>query len=136
MDGNGEEVQHTDPCHELQSYLSSLWELWCNLSEIAVIKWWKDHGIVYPTLARMAQDFLVIPGSSTVSEHQFSSAQHIGTDFQNRLSPCMFEAVQVLKGGYKSGVLTANTEVLALAKELDCPVEQLLHESNDMVPAS
>ena len=47
----------------------------------------------------------------------------------------MFEAVQVLKGGYKSGVLTAN-KVLALAKEFDCPVEQLLHESNDMVPAS
>ena len=84
----------------------------------------------------MAQDFLAIPGSSTASEHQFSSAQHIGTDFWNHLLPCMFEAVQVLNSGYKSGILTANIEVLALAKELDCPVEELLCESNDRVLAS
>ena len=133
---DGEEVQYTDPCHELQTYLSSLWESWCALPEIAVFKWWKDHGTVYPTLSRMARDFLAIPGSSTASECQFSSARHIGTDFQNCLLPCMFEAVQVLKGGYKSGVLTANIEVLALAKELDCPVEELLCESNDRVPVS
>ena len=136
MDSDGEEVQHTDPCHELQSYLSLPQESWHNLSEIAVIKWWKDHGIVYPTLARMAQDFLTIPGSSTASEHQFSSAQNIGTDFWNCPSLCMFEAMQVLKGGYNSGILTTNIEVLALAKELDCPVEELLCESNDRVLAS
>ena len=68
------EAQHTDPHHELQAYLASPWEPWRNLSEIAVIKWWKEHSIVYPTLARMARDFLAIPGSSTASEHQFSSA--------------------------------------------------------------
>ena len=136
MDSDGEEVQHTDPRHELQTYLSSSWESWRALPEITDFKWWKDHGTVYPTLSRMARDFLAIPGSSTASERQFSSARHIGTDFWNRLSLCMFEAVQVLKGGYKSGVLTANIEVLALAKELDCPVEELLCESKDRVPAS
>ena len=57
-----------------------------------------------------------------------SSAQHIGTDFWNCLSLCMFEAMQVLKGGYKGGILTANLKGLALAKELNCPVEELLCE--------
>ena len=74
MDSDGEEVQHTDPRHELQTYLSSPRESWRALPEIAVFKWWKDHGAVYPTLLRMAQDFLTIPGSSTASERQFSSA--------------------------------------------------------------
>ena len=48
----------------------------------------------------------------------------------------MFEAVQVLKGVYKGGIMSANLEVLALAKELDCPVEEVICESNDRVPAS
>jgi len=45
--------------------------------------------------------------------------------------------MQVLKGGYKGLVLcSANLEVLALAKELDCLVEEVICESNDRVPAS
>jgi hypothetical protein len=39
---------------------------------------------------------------------------HIGTDFRNRLLPCMFEAVQILKGGYKAGTISAAAEVEAL----------------------
>jgi hAT family C-terminal dimerisation region len=78
----------------------------------------------------MARDFLAIPGSSTASECQFSSAQHISTDFRNRLSPIMFKAVQMLKGGYKAGIISAHLEILALAKKLDCIVDKLLFDSN------
>ena len=47
-----EEAQHTDPHHELQTYLTSLLEPLCNLPDIVVLKWWKDHSILYPTLVR------------------------------------------------------------------------------------
>jgi hAT family C-terminal dimerisation region len=76
-----QEAQDTDPFRELKGYLMSPLEPFRSLPNAAVIQWWKDHSIVYPTLTRMARDFLAIPGSSTASEHQFSSARHIGTDF-------------------------------------------------------
>jgi len=69
-----EEAQDTDPSRKLQAYLTSPLEPFRTLLDITVIKWWKDHSIIYPTLARMAQDFLAIPGSSMASERQFSSA--------------------------------------------------------------
>jgi hypothetical protein len=119
------EAQDPDPCRELHAYLTSPLEPFPSLPDATVIKWWKDHSVIYPTLARMARDFLAIPGSSTASERQFSSARHIGTDFQNRLSLTMFKAMQMLKGGYKAGMISAHLEILALAKELDCAVDEL-----------
>jgi hAT family C-terminal dimerisation region len=68
-----EEAQDADPYHELQAYLTSPLEPFKSLPETRVMKWWKDHSVVYPTLVRMAQDFLAVPGSSMASEHQFSS---------------------------------------------------------------
>ena len=47
-------------------------------------------------------------------ERAFLSMCHIGTDFHNRLSPRMFEAVQILKGGYKAGTILTAAEVEAL----------------------
>jgi hypothetical protein len=126
-----EEAQCTGPQHELQTYLSLSLEPHNSLKDPAVIKWWKDHEIVYPTLARMARDFHTVPASSAASERQFSSARHIGTDFRNCLSPTMFEAVQVLKGGYKAGILSVHLEVLALAKDLECPLDELLGDGNN-----
>jgi hypothetical protein len=120
-----EEAQDADPLRELQGYLTSPLEPFRTLTDTAVIKWWGDHSIVYPTLARMARDFLAIPGSSTASERQFSSARHIGTDFRNRLSPIMFKAVQTLKGGYKSSIISAHLEVSVLSKDLDCTIDKL-----------
>jgi hAT family C-terminal dimerisation region len=76
-----QEAQDTDLFCELQGYLTLPLEPFHSLPDAAVIQWWKDHSIIYPTLTRMAQDFLSIPGSSTASECQFSSAQHIGTNF-------------------------------------------------------
>jgi len=45
----------------------------------------------------------------------------------------IFEAVQVLKGGCKDGMISAHLEVLALAKELDFPIEEAMHDGDDMV---
>lgn len=87
---------------------------------------------MYPTLAKMARDYLAICGSSTPSERQFSSARHIGTDHRNRLTPTMFEAIQLLKGGYKAGITSAHLEAKALAKELDCDIDKLVLDSVDV----
>ena len=43
----------------------------------------------------------------------------------------MFEAIQVLKGGYKAGVVSAHLEASALAKELDCAVDEVILGCND-----
>lgn len=123
-----EEAGVKDPFRELKAYLESPLKPFCSLANTAIIKWWGDHYTIYPTLSRMARDFLAIPGSSTASERQFSSARHIGTDFRNRLSPEMFEAVQILKGGYKANIVSAHLEMSALSKELDCTVDELIDE--------
>lgn len=120
-----EESNGVEPRRELKAFLEAPLVPFRALTDAGVIRWWKDHSIMYPTLARMARDFLAIPGSSTASERQFSSARHIGTDFRNRLSPTMFEAVQLLKGGYKAGVISAHLESSGLAKELGCTQEDI-----------
>ena len=76
-----EEAGDKDPHRELNRYLESLLEPFHSLSDAALFNWWRNHCVVHPTLVRMAQDFLAIPGSSTASECQFSSVQYISTDF-------------------------------------------------------
>jgi hypothetical protein len=49
-----QEAQDTDLFHELKGYLTSPLEPFRSLPDAAVIRWWKDHSIVYPTLTRMA----------------------------------------------------------------------------------
>ena len=49
-----EEAQDTDPLRELQGYLASPLELFSNLADTAIISWWRDHSVIYPTLGRMA----------------------------------------------------------------------------------
>ena len=34
----------------------------------------------------------------------------------------------MLKGGYKAGIISANLEISALAKKLDCTVDELLFQ--------
>ena len=37
--------------------------------------------------------------------------RHIGSDFRNSIKPRMFESLQILKAGYKAGVISAAQEV-------------------------
>jgi len=38
----------------------------------------------------------------------------------------MFEAMQMLKGGYKAGIISTHLKIIALVKELDCTVDELM----------
>ncbi|KIJ48109.1 hypothetical protein M422DRAFT_163178, partial [Sphaerobolus stellatus SS14] len=68
------------------------------------------HQGQYPTLAKIARDYLAIQGSAVASERTFSSAGITGTDRRNRLRPETFEALQVLKSGYRNGFISAETD--------------------------
>ncbi|KIJ35551.1 hypothetical protein M422DRAFT_142312, partial [Sphaerobolus stellatus SS14] len=50
------------------------------------------HSTEYPTLSRIARDYLAIQGSSVPCEHCFSSGGLTGTNRRNRLLPKTFEA--------------------------------------------
>jgi hypothetical protein len=67
----------------------------------------QQHSTQYPTLARIARDYLAIQGSSVPSERAFSSGGLTGTKLRNRLSPQIFEALQILKAGYRNGHIGA-----------------------------
>ena len=103
-----EAVSH-DPHKELRDYTESPLET----SVGDPVRWWGYHQTQYPTLARMARDYLAIQGSSVPSERAFSSGALTGTLRRNRLLPESFEALQILKGAYKSGVVNANGEAKA-----------------------
>ena len=58
------------------------------------------HGgsvIIYPTLSRMARDYLAIPATSASSERLFSSGKLLITDNRNILGVNTIEAVECLK---------------------------------------
>ena len=55
----------------------------------------------------MAKDYLAIQGSAVPSERAFSSGGITGTARRNRLTPQTFEALQILKGSYRNGHLSA-----------------------------
>ena len=54
----------------------------------------------------MARDYLSIPASSTDSERVFSFAKIIGTDRRARLSGENFEALQLLRSAFATGMIT------------------------------
>ncbi|KAF5313763.1 hypothetical protein D9619_013714 [Psilocybe cf. subviscida] len=60
----------SNPRQELTDYLGALREP----SVVDPIKWWGYHSLQYPTLSRIARDYLAIQGSSVASERAFSSA--------------------------------------------------------------
>jgi hypothetical protein len=62
-----------------------------------VLEWWKFKASKYPNLARMARDYLAIPGTSTSSERLFSSGKHLITDTRNSLSASTIQACECLK---------------------------------------
>jgi len=106
-----------DPRSELKKYLSAPLDEFCGGN---IVDWWQDHQFEYPIWSHMARDYLAIPGSSVPSERAFSSGRHIGTEFRNSLSTDTFEALQILKSGYKQGIISAAIEI--------AEVEKLVHD--------
>ncbi|KIK43880.1 hypothetical protein CY34DRAFT_803305 [Suillus luteus UH-Slu-Lm8-n1] len=70
------------PRRELEDYLAAPLEDVEN-----VVAWWGHHSIQYPTIARIAKDYLAIQGSAVASERAFSSGGITGTTRRNCLLP-------------------------------------------------
>jgi hypothetical protein len=82
----------------------------------------------YPTLRRMARDYLAIQGSATPSERAFSSGGITGCTRRNRLQPAVFESLQLLKSAYRNGHLSAGTQA---AHHRDASFVRSLDGSNE-----
>jgi len=58
------------------------------------LAWWKIHASEYPTVARMARDFLAIPGTSVSVERLFSKSRHLCSDLRSSLlAPTIMRAM-------------------------------------------
>lgn len=114
-----------NPRQEFLDYVDSLLEV----NEYDPVKWWgvcqlattfnfdltmlQRHQTQFPTLARIARDYLAIQGSSVSSERAFSSGGLTDTKARNQLKPETFEALQILKSCYRDGLLIAEDEAAA-----------------------
>ena len=70
----------------------------------------QKQALRYPTLARVARDYLPIQGSAVKCERAFSSSGQTITDRRNSLHPQTAGALQILKSAYANGYVSANEE--------------------------
>jgi hypothetical protein len=68
------------------------------------------HSQQYPTLSRIARDYLAIQGSSIASERAFSSAGITDDLRRNRLETEAFGKLQILKYAYRTNFLNGSEE--------------------------
>lgn len=73
------------------------------------------HSMQYPTLARIAKDYLAIQGSAVSLERAFSSSGITTTARRNRLLPETIKALQLLMSGYGEGHISAAAEAARVA---------------------
>jgi hAT family C-terminal dimerisation region len=65
-----------------------------------IMQYWHQVKGVFPILASMACDILVVPVSTVASEYYFSVANRVLTDKKIRLGERVFEALVLLKDWY------------------------------------
>ena len=70
----------------------------------------QKHALSYPTLARVARDYLAIQGSAVKCERAFSSSGQTITDRRNLLHPQTVGALQILKSAYANGYVSVKEE--------------------------
>ncbi len=68
----------------------------CRL-ESDVLGWWRLKSETYPSVSRMARDYLAIPASSASVEREFSDAKLLVTDRRCSLDSETIEAIKLLK---------------------------------------
>jgi hypothetical protein len=69
-----------------------------------IVEWWQDHGHRYPTLRRVALDFLPCQASSVPCERLFSGGGEIATKRRARLGAQRFEELQMMKFAWRNNI--------------------------------
>ena len=90
-------------------------KLFYQLLDILLTPFIQNQSQKYPVLSLLARDYLAIQGSSVASERAFSSGGRTGTALRNRLKPETFEALQLLKDAYRTGLISASSAMEAQA---------------------
>ncbi|CAB4419542.1 unnamed protein product [Rhizophagus irregularis] len=85
--------------NELELYFTS------NLpgDEIVPLEWWKNHSMEYPTLSKMAKDYLAIMPTSVLCEQFFSIAGNQFSQTRNRIDANTARACLCLKSWLEQG---------------------------------
>ena len=52
-----------------------------------ILKWWKEHAVLFPYLSQVARRYLAMPATSASVERLFSVAGQVVTAKRNRLHP-------------------------------------------------
>ena len=92
----------------------------------------KHHQSQYPTLSRMARDYLAIQGSATPSERAFSGGRLTGTKRHNHLNYEAFTGLQLLKSAYRNGHISAAD---GATQHLDALIAALEDDIDDDLPS-
>jgi len=66
-------------------------------STVGTLGFWTTHEHTFPTIFRIAMDYLPIQASAVPCERVFSSSAETDTKKRNRIRPELMEALQVLK---------------------------------------
>ena len=99
-----------------------------------------DQGKQFPSLYRMALDYLPIQSSAVPCERIFSSAAETDTKRCNRTHPALMEALQILKFSLKrerldftDTLVTSEEDMLLLSGDDDCAVQLTTVNSNVLI---
>jgi hypothetical protein len=76
-----------------------------DVSQIAIIEYWRSKEIEWPQLVAMAFDFMVVPAMSSECKRIFSSCAKITTPESSRLSGQMLWHQQCLKNWQRQGAI-------------------------------
>jgi hypothetical protein len=104
-----------DEPQSTQSELQRFWSAWKKFGKGRVadpLGWWRDHHTEFPIIAKMARDFLAIPGTSVSVERLFSKSRHLCTDVRSSLQAqtimmALITSVWLRQGLYDKEMMSA-----------------------------
>src|SRR6266498_459545 len=96
------DINLVDLYDEYEVYLAA--SLFSNSSNFNIIKWWLVQEAVWPSLAKMAFDMLIISVMSAECERVFSSLKLMIIDRRNALKEETIEANECLRYWYLYGI--------------------------------
>lgn len=70
-----------------------------------IVKWWQDHAVLFPTLARIALDILPCQASSVPCERLFSASKQTADLCRLSLGLKWFEELQIMKFAWRKKIL-------------------------------
>ncbi|KIM61362.1 hypothetical protein SCLCIDRAFT_122301 [Scleroderma citrinum Foug A] len=83
-----------------------------------VLAFWELERLRYPTIFWMAMDYLPIQASTVPCERVFSSSAETDSKKQNRISPALMEALQMVKFWLKKDRLDFTRQWITLEKDM------------------